>query len=88
MEALQSRSAELARLSDEQSPNQKGDREEFDPFGRNVGGEAGFGDNVEVPNEVERQRARDILNEIRRRAGDRTLRRDELEYLQRLLDRF
>ncbi|MEZ5936906.1 MAG: DUF4175 family protein [Hyphomonadaceae bacterium] len=88
MQSLQSRSGELARLADEQDPNNRSAQQEFDPLGRNIGGEAGFGDNVKVPDEMERQRARDILNEIRRRAGDRTLRKEELDYLQRLLDRF
>jgi hypothetical protein len=37
---------------------------------------------------MERQKARDILNELRRRAGERDLTPEELDYLRRLLDRF
>jgi hypothetical protein len=89
MQALQSRSNELARLADEQDPDAQADRDERDPLGRRLqNGDSGYGDQVEVPEELDRQRARDILDEIRRRAGDRTLREEELEYLRRLLDRF
>jgi len=37
---------------------------------------------------MERQRARDILEELRRRAGDGTLTPEERAYIERLLDRF
>jgi hypothetical protein len=37
---------------------------------------------------MERQRARDILDEIRRRQSNRALSQEELDYLSRLLDRF
>lgn len=59
---------------------------EIDPFGRAIG-EAGVGDDVTIPDASERQRAKDILDELRRRyeeAGDE----EEREYLERLLDRF
>lgn len=88
MGALQARSGELARLSEEADPSGEDDRNQRDILGRNMNGDGGYGDNVKVPDEMERQKARDILNEIRRRAGDRTLREDEQEYLRRLLDRF
>jgi 3-oxoacyl-ACP reductase-like protein len=49
---------------------------------------SGYGDNVQIPEEMDRQKAREILDEIRRRAGNRALTREELEYLNRLLERF
>lgn len=87
MNALSARQGELARLSDEQNPDAKANGEK-DPMGRYANGASGFGDDTKVPTEMERQRARDILNEIRRRAGNRQLRADELDYLRRLLERF
>jgi hypothetical protein len=88
MSALQDRSSELARLNDENDPEARAERDERDILGRLNNGESGYGDNVEIPDEIERQKARDILDEIRRRAGNRALTREELEYLDRLLDRF
>ena len=88
MSSLQDRSSELARLNDENDPDARAERDERDILGRLNNGESGYGDNVENPDEIERQKARDILDEIRRRAGNRALTREELEYLNRLLDRF
>ncbi|MEO0548593.1 MAG: DUF4175 family protein [Pseudomonadota bacterium] len=58
-----------------------------DPFGRSAMGGIDDSDSVDVPDEAERQRAKDILDELRRRYGD-TLDEEEREYLERLLDRF
>lgn len=88
MSALQDRSSELARLNDENDPNAREDRDQRDILGRLNNGESGYGENVKIPDEIERQKARDILDEIRRRAGNRALTREELDYLNRLLDRF
>lgn len=88
MSSLQDRSAELARLNDENDPEARQERDDRDILGRLNNGESGYGDDVKIPDEIERQRARDILDDIRRRAGNRALSREELEYLNRLLDRF
>jgi hypothetical protein len=88
MAALQDRSSELARLNDESDPEAREARDERDILGRLNSGESGYGDDVKIPDEIERQKARDILDEIRRRASNRALTREELEYLNRLLDRF
>lgn len=58
-----------------------------DPFGRSVNGGIDDSDSVDIPDAAERQRAKDILDELRRRYGD-TLDEDERDYLERLLDRF
>ena len=58
-----------------------------DPFGNSTNGGVDDSNSVDIPDQVERQRARDILDELRRRFGD-TPDEDEREYLERLLDRF
>ncbi|MEM6555540.1 MAG: DUF4175 family protein, partial [Pseudomonadota bacterium] len=58
-----------------------------DPFGRSTTGAIDDSDSVDVPDEAERQRAKDILDELRRRY-DEAVDEDEREYLERLLDRF
>lgn len=60
--------------------------QETDPLGRGTGG-TGPGD-VEVPSEAERQRAREILEELRRRAAEQGRPQEELDYIERLLERF
>ena len=63
-----------------------GDERTTDPFGRAVGG-TGNGDDVTIPEEAERQRAKDILDELRQRFEDAET-DEEREYIERLLDRF
>lgn len=58
-----------------------------DPFGNSTNGGVDDSNSVNIPDQVERQRARDILDELRRRFGD-TPDEEEREYLERLLDRF
>jgi hypothetical protein len=88
MSALQDRSQELARLNDENDPNAQKDRDDRDILGRLNDGTSGFGDDVKIPDEMERQKARDILDELRRRASNRALTKEEQDYLRRLLERF
>jgi hypothetical protein len=88
MSSLQDRSSELARLNDENDPEAREERDQRDILGRLNNGDSGYGDNVQIPEEMDRQKAREILDEIRRRAGNRALTREELEYLNRLLERF
>ncbi|MBA4800903.1 MAG: DUF4175 family protein [Euryhalocaulis sp.] len=58
-----------------------------DPLGRSSGLSRG-GDNVQIPDKADRQRAREILEEIRRRAAERGRPEEELDYYDRLLERF
>ena len=66
------------------------DRKGFDPSGRRTGPENG--ENVELPEgpdaEGVSERVRAILEEIRRRAADRTRPVDEQDYLRRLMKQF
>ena len=63
---------------------------ELDPMGRppqrTDGPDPGVG--VKVPDQIDIQRAREILEELRRRLGESTRPPLELEYLERLLKRF
>lgn len=94
--ALSEAATDLAETADEMNrvanggrPGEEGRPDAGDPLGRPSGmGDAGYGDDVHVPDARERQRARDILDELRRRASERGLTAEELEYLHRLLDRF
>lgn len=64
--------------------NQPGQR---DPFGRRTGSNSGFNQgDVEIPGESDIQRARRILEELRRRAGERSRPPVERDYIDRLLD--
>ncbi len=71
--------------------SERRDRANQDPFGRDAPpsdqGEMST-ENVDVPDEAERQRAREILEELRRRAGEFQRPEIELDYIQRLLRRF
>ncbi|MGB3176291.1 MAG: TIGR02302 family protein [Albidovulum sp.] len=85
----------LARNQSEQPGSQgqagaEGTRESSrDPLGRTTGqsGRIGSDENLLQGQDVYR-RARDLLDEIRRRSGETTRSADELDYLKRLLDRF
>ncbi|WP_404382498.1 TIGR02302 family protein [Caenispirillum salinarum] len=56
-----------------------------DPLGRQQGMDP---DTVEVPTEPEEKRARELLEELRRRASERDRPTEELDYLRRLLRQF
>jgi ElaB/YqjD/DUF883 family membrane-anchored ribosome-binding protein len=60
-----------------------------DPLGRPLpNGAAGLGEDVAVPDKLETQRARDILEELRARATKLGRPKIELDYIDRLLKRF
>jgi hypothetical protein len=60
-----------------------------DPLGRESGqGQSRAGENVQVPDEAELQRSREVLDELRRRRSDRKRPAFELDYLDRLLKQF
>ncbi len=76
------------RENADQSGN--GGRAGSDPFGRGDDGEEGsaIGDGTDIPAETQRQRARDLMEELRRRAAEQERDKEELDYLDRLLERF
>jgi uncharacterized protein (TIGR02302 family) len=60
-----------------------------DPLGRpEATQEAGDGGSVSVPDEPDIARAREIMDELRRRAAERLRAKTELDYLDRLLEQF
>jgi uncharacterized protein (TIGR02302 family) len=57
-----------------------------DPLGRQQGtSDSGLNDDIKIPGEIDIQRAREILDEIRRKLGNALTPQMEKEYLQRLL---
>ncbi len=67
---------------------QKGAGKGRDPFGRANGSGVLGGDGVRVPDVINARRARKILQQLRNRAAQRRRSRQELDYLDRLLERF
>ena len=65
-----------------------GGQSTFDPLGRRDGGFMPDGSDVVLPEEDNFQRARDIRDELRRRAGDAARPLPERDYIERLLRRF
>ncbi|MDR9483800.1 MAG: TIGR02302 family protein [Sediminimonas sp.] len=98
MEGLREGMRNLGEAMAQDQPNQgrgqgqqRGDAngQARDPLGRSPGrtGPTGTRENVLQGEDVYR-RARELLDEIRRRSGDRQRDEKELEYLKRLLERF
>jgi uncharacterized protein (TIGR02302 family) len=93
LEQLRQGAREMAQQMLRQLPSRYGLNEqqgELDPMGRppqhTQGPDPGVG--VKVPDQIDVQRAREILEELRRRLGETTRPPIELEYLERLLKRF
>ncbi|MFN3313033.1 MAG: DUF4175 domain-containing protein [Hyphomonas sp.] len=82
-------SRDLAGQLDQMRASRLGERGDpsNDPFGRPQMGAGNDGEGVEIPSESERQRAKDILDELRRRYGEAED-EEERDYLRRLLERF
>lgn len=63
-----------------------------DPLGRDPSGGQGSetteGRGVTIPDQSETMRSREILNELRRRSGDRSRPQFELDYIERLMRQF
>jgi hypothetical protein len=83
LRALRDASREAAEALEREGA---GEGEGSDPLGRGAAG--GQNGETTVPSEAERQRARDILEELRRRAAERGRPQEELDYIDRLLERF
>jgi hypothetical protein len=93
LEQLRQGARDLAQRMLRQLPSRfgmNGSRGELDPMGRPPERTDGPdpGNSVKVPDEIDVQRAREILEELRRRLGETTRPPIELEYLERLLKRF
>ncbi len=92
LDAMRKSASELAnRLMQEQNGQgqQKGNAGNQDPFGRETGARGGVaGEGVKIPDKDSLERARGILEELRKRAGERGRPKEELDYLDRLLKQF
>jgi len=90
LEALRSSTAELSKqLMQRQGQGRPGGQGNEDPLGREQGTRGpNFGKGVKVPNQSEAERARNILQELRRRAAERGRPQEELDYIDRLLKQF
>lgn len=85
-DGLRGLAGDLAEQLDQLRGEDAQEAQQTDPFGNPVGGSGGT-DDIDVPDKSERQRALDILEELRRRY-DSASDPEEREYLKRLLDRF
>lgn len=78
--------AEQAKKDTENGRNANGNDENADPFGRE-NDQNGVGDDLDI--EVDdRQRARELLEQLRKRSGEQERDKTERDYLERLLERF
>ena len=94
LEALRQGAKEMAqRLSErnagrEGMPNPRALGRGRDGAGKPTGQTGAGTEDVGIPNEAELRRAREILEELRRRSGDRNRPPVEREYIDRLLPRY
>lgn len=95
LEALRQGAREMAqRLSDrmnagrEGMPNPRALGRGRDGIGKPIGQTGAGTEDVDIPDENELRRAREILEELRRRSGDRNRPPVEREYIDRLLPRY
>jgi hypothetical protein len=89
LDAMRSAATDLENQLMNQMQQEQGREGEEDPLGRKEGANGNpFGGDVKVPTQSELQRARGILLELRRRAGERGRPQQELDYIDRLLKQF
>lgn len=97
-EAMDALREGMRELAESMAQNQQGQgttegdmqaQNERDPLGRNTGSRGSIGtDDSLLQGEDVYRRARELLDEIRRRSGEGDRPEIELEYLKRLLERF
>jgi uncharacterized protein (TIGR02302 family) len=89
LDAMRSAATELENQLLKQMQKEQGREGEEDPLGRREGANGNpFGSDVKMPTQSDLQRARGILLELRRRAGERGRPQQELDYIDRLLKQF
>ncbi len=89
LDSLRQGTRALAEQMARQQQGQGAEQTSRDPLGRAQEGQ--FGDsseNVKIPEEIATQRAREILDEVRKRLGEPSRPPAELDYLERLLKQF
>jgi uncharacterized protein (TIGR02302 family) len=89
MDQLREQMAQQQGQGPGNEPMPQAGRRGRDPLGRSTRNDGGFDtQGVQVPEESDLGRARDVLEELYRRAGDQRRPPTELDYFRRLLDRF
>ncbi len=91
-QTMKSMQEQMARSNPGQAGGQRtpsGRQQGRDPLGRPLPGSGTLnGEEVKIPAEADMQRAREILEELRRRASEQNRPKAERDYIDRLLDRF
>lgn len=85
-ESAQKMAEQMQKNGRQRGPNQDARRDPLDRPQRADGPD--IGNSVKVPNAIDAQRAREILDELRRRSGEALRPPVELDYIDRLLKRF
>jgi hypothetical protein len=95
IDQLRQSAQQLAKNMMAQNGNGPGDGKEdqqgqrTDPLGRPLDQSGSMaGGNVKLPDQSELARAREILDELRKRAGEASRAQEELDYIERLLKQF
>jgi uncharacterized protein (TIGR02302 family) len=92
MENMRETLREMENRQADGKTGQNGDtpstRAQRDPLGRPLGNRGRADGDTAVPDQNASDRARELLGEIRRRSGETARPSEELDYLNRLLDRF
>jgi hypothetical protein len=95
LDQLRDSAQQLAQnLMAQQKGQQQGEGEQargdqLDPLGRPIEEQGSMaGGNVAIPNQSDLARAREILEELRRRSGEANRAQQELDYIDRLLKQF
>ncbi|MEL6220900.1 MAG: DUF4175 family protein, partial [Pseudomonadota bacterium] len=88
-EAVQNGQGQTGAEGRRDGPGRAQDQRAMDPFDRPAGAYGAIdGSSTEVPNQALIDRARELLEELRRRSSDQARPEIELRYLERLLEQF
>ncbi len=89
VQALREAGEKLAASLQSQGEGESGDGQEAtDPLGRQQGGDNSENAETDIDPDDKANRSRELMEELRRRAAERERRKEEREYLERLLKRF
>lgn len=91
LESMRESAKQMSEQMQQQASRGKGEngKNERDPMGRPQKTQGpDLGTSVKVPDKIDRERAREVLEEVRRRLGEPKRPEGELDYLERLQKRF
>ena len=89
LDRLQEGARQIGRALEQAGEGGQGGEEGTDPLGRNLSGSSrgADGNGVKIPSQSDLGKAREILDDLRKRAGDAERPPAERDYLRRLLDK-